>query len=278
MNILSKLENITIQAIDRFPPEDMEYCKQEECVYQEIFHIYSEMAFILEDTNAKLRGYPSCPYIRTLDENKDRVSDCNEVFINNICGYFRKKYAVTVDEPNWEASYDENGRKYTKERHDIVPLQYILESVYEQMGGMSFEEKAFYELKESAREAVTAYTGDSKYTISNAKLVVDDFYNSRKDRVFERYMATVAPKHHSFFKALTHFEYGYYGIAQKYRFLCEYRIDEKEGIYDKHPISSAVINMVRVFKNGKVEIAFKSYGTAVKFMEKYFTGIPQQAA
>ena len=91
-------------------------------------------------------------------------------------------------------------------------------------------------------------------------------------------MADVELHHFSFFKALTHFEDDYYDISQKYRFLCDYKIDEKNGVYDKHIISSSVINFIRIYKNGKVEFEFKDYKTVIKFMDKYFPGIPQAAA
>ena len=146
------------------------------------------------------------------------------------------------------------------------------------MGGMSFEEKAFNELKEDAREVVTTYRGKSKYRIQGTKLIIDEFYQSRKDSILERYMATTELKHLSFFKALTHFEYDYYDISQKYKFLCDYRLDENNGVYDKHVISSSVISTIKVYKNGKVEIEFKDYITVIKFMDTYFPGIPQAAA
>jgi hypothetical protein len=278
MDILSKLENIEFQITDRFPLEDMEHCRREELVYQEVYHICSEVAFISEAANVKLKDFTHCPYVQTLDDNMDKVYACSERFIGEVCGYFRKKYAITIDAPIWKTSQEESGRKHKRERYDVVPLQYILDSVYDQMGGMSFEEKAFVELLEDAKGSVTAYNGDSKYVIRNSKLVIDEFYWSHKDSIWERYMANVDSSHRSFFKALTHFEYGYYDVSQKYGLLCGYRIDEKEGSYDKHVISSTIVHTIKVFKNGKIEVEFKDYGTAVKFMETYFPGIPQQEA
>ena len=278
MDLLSKLDKVNIQIIDRFPPEDMEYCRQEDQTYQEIYSIYSEVAFIAEEANARLKAFPGSLYVQMVDENKGKVYECNERFINMICGYFKKKYAVKIEPPDWLTNYEDSSHRHTKKRYDMVPLRYILDNVYDQMGGMSFEEKAFSELKEDARDAVVKYNGDSKYSVCGIRLVIESFYSSQKDYVWKRYMASVEPKHHAFFKALTHYEYGYYDVSQKYGFLCGYRIDENEGAYEKHPISSTIINSVRVYKNGKVEIEFKDYATAVKFMDIYFPGLPQQAA
>lgn len=278
MDLFKKLDLVEIQVTDRFPAEDMAFCRKEEEIYREVFFIYSEVAYIAEDARERLKAFSGNAYVQSLDDNKDKVYDCNERFIHKICGYFSKKYSVSIDYPDWMIEDEDRGRRNKKERYDVVPLQYVLDSIYEQMGGMSFEERAFNELKEDARDAVLTYRGIPKCKIQGVKLVIDDFYCSRKDSIWERYMADVESKHRSFFKALTHFEYEDYYLHQKYGFLCDYRIDEKEGVYDKHVISSTVVSSIKVFKNGKIEIEFKDYKTAVSFMDTYFPGVLQKAA
>jgi len=279
MDLLEKLGNVEIKIIDRFPPEDMEYCQQAEKDYHAAYNIYSEFSYLAEDINVSIKALADSLYIQRIDENKDKIYDCNERFIAKICGYFRKKYAVTVETPEWKIiEFDKFGDKKKNDNYDVAPLQYVLDSVYEQMGGMSFEEKAFNELKDGAKEALINHKGKSKYCIKGTKLIIDDFYWSYKDNIWQRYLATVETYHRAFFKALSHFEYNWYDISQKYNFLCEYKIDEDKGVYDKHVISSSVINNIKVYKNGKVEIEFKDYKTVKKFMDTYFTGIPQATA
>jgi hypothetical protein len=278
MDLLNKLENVEIKITERFPPEDMEYCKQEERTYQEVYNICSEIVYIEKDANKKLSAISDNNYVWYIEDNKDKIISCNKLFIDKICGYFMKKYTVTINSPSWEIVDIEEERNKTKEKYDIVPLQYILDSIYDQMGGLSFEEKAFSELKEDAKNSLLTVSGKSKYRIQGKKLIIDDFYASSISYIGKRYTATVELKHRSFFKSLTHFEYKYYGISQKYGFLCEYQIDERNGVYDKHLISSTIINSIRVYKNGKIEIEFKHYSAILKFLEKYFPGIPQKKA
>lgn len=278
MDLLNKLDMVEIRVTDRFPAEDMQFCRMEEARYQESYAIYSEVVFVLKDAVSRLGATAENTYAQRLDDHEDKLYDCNERFIHKICGYFRKKYSVAIENPEWMTGYEEWGRTHKKERYDMVPLQYILDSIFDQMGGLSFEEKAFAELKEGALQALVTYSGKSKYRIQGDRLIIDEFYWSHKDRIWERYMASVDSKHHSFFKALTHFEYDDYFIHQKYGFLSDYRIDEKDGVYDKHLLSSTVISSIKVFKNGKVEVEFKNYSTAVRFMNTYFPGIAQKAA
>ena len=278
MELLEKLDKIEIKTIDRFPPADMEYCRQAEKDYHDAYNIYSEFSYIVEEINESIAVLSDKLYIQKIDDNKDKVYDCNTRFISKICAYFRNKYSVSIENPEWEIIEEQHGYKKKKEKYGAVPLKYILDSVYEQMGGMSFEEKAFNELKESAGNALRTHHGKSKYSVKGTKLIVEDFYNSYKHSVWERYMATVEKKHNSFYTALTHFEYGWYDISQKYSFLCDYRIDENSGVYDKHCFSSSVINSIRVYKNGKLEIDFKDYKTVMRFIDIYFPGIPQQKA
>ena len=279
MELLDKLEKVEIQVTDKFPAEDMEYCRQEEQAYQAAYTLYSEFSEKAGEINARLCALPKSIYIKNIDKNRGKLSECNELFISKICAHFRDKYNVSVDSPEWQIVRESDyGSKRTEAKYDLVPLQYVLDSIYEQMGGMSFEEKAFDEIKETAKRAVTSYKGNSQYVIKGVKLIIADFYCSYKDYIWQRYKATIENHHKAFFKALSHFEYGTFEINQKYQFLCDWEIDENDGIYDKHYKYSSVIDSIKVFKNGKVEIEFKDYQTAVRFMETYFPGLPQQAA
>ena len=278
-DLLDKLAGVEIQVTDRFPQEDMEYCRREEQTYKEAYALFDEFTGIAKEVNRCLQQFRESTYFQRVEEQMDLVSECNERFIGAICGYFAKKYNVTVERPEWKILDEDGGYRRSRDRYDRVPLQYILNSVYEQMGGMTFEEKAFTEVKAAAREAVASCSGKSQYVIKGSKLAIENFYWSHKDRIWERYQAEMEERHRAFFKALSHFEYGDFEISRKYSFLCSgWRIDEEDGVYDKHFISSSVVDSIKVFKNGKVEIEFKDYLTAARFMETYFPGIPQMQA
>jgi len=278
MELLSKLENVVIQITDKFPAEDMDYCRREVQAYQAAYMLYNEFTEKAGEINASLNALPKSIYVQNVDENSEKLYDCNERFISMICAYFRDKYNISINAPEWKA-IEECTSGYGNRNTAMVPLQYVLDSVYKQMGGMSFEEKAFDEIKVEAKRALTSYHGDSRYVIKGIKLIIADFYCSYKDRIWERYKAKIEDQHKAFFKALSHFENGSFDICHKYKFLCyRWEIDEKDGVYDKHSIHSSVIESIKVFKNGKVEIEFKDYRTAVRFMETYFPGLPQQAA
>jgi len=279
MDLFDKLDKTEIKTTDRFPEADMEFCRQAEKEYHDAYNVYSELSYLIEEINDSIQCLSEKTYIQKIDDCKDKVYGCNKKFIRNICGYFKQKYSVSIDEPDWKIiKEDKWGYKTKKDKEEAVTLQYILDSVYEQMSGMSFEEKAFHELKEDARESMTTHQGKSKYCVRGKKLVVDEFYWSHKDYVWGRYTASIDKKHRSFFKALTHFEYKRYEISNKYDFLCDYKIDEETGVYDRHYISSSVIEAIKLYKNGKVEIDFKNNRTAMSFINTYFPGVPQQTA
>jgi hypothetical protein len=282
--LLAKLDNVEIQTTDRFSPVDMEYCRQTEREYQQIHQIYSEVAFIIDDANSKIKSFPKFPYATSINECKKLICDCNENFIHSICRYFKEKYSVSINNPKWPMTEtfdyeDDNDNYFDKKgnpkKYEIVPLSYILDDIYNQMGGLSFEEKGFNEVLAYVRSAVTTYKGEISYSLKGKKLIIDQFYWSHKCHIFNRYEATVSDHHKGFFKALSHYEYGYFDIAQKYDFLCGYDIKESNGVYDKHDISSSVISSLKVFKNGKLEIEFNDYDKAVKFVKTYLPGIPQ---
>ena len=66
MDLLKKLENVEIKIIDRFPPEDMEYCKQAEKDYQDAYNIYSEFSYITEDINVSIGTLSDRLYIQVI--------------------------------------------------------------------------------------------------------------------------------------------------------------------------------------------------------------------
>jgi len=82
VDLLEKLGNIEIKVIDRFHTEDMEYCRQVERDYQEAYNIYSEYSYIAKEANEQIKGFSDKLYIQLIDDNKDKVYDCNERFIS----------------------------------------------------------------------------------------------------------------------------------------------------------------------------------------------------
>ena len=278
LNLLEKLEQVEVQVTDRFPADDMEYCRKYERYFTKAYGIYDEVVQICNEAIIQINNLPSQKYVRDIENNIEVIHSCNQSFINKICSYFRNKYNVSIEDPEWaETKENRYGRKEKKKKYEMVPLQYILDSIYEQMGGMSFGEKAFSELKEKIKRNVVSYN-KSKYCIKGNKLIINDFYYSYKCSIYKKYKARVESHHRSFLVALAHFEYGCYDLLQKYSFLSVYELDEDKGVYDKHDISSSVIDSIKVFKNGKLEVEFKDYSMAERFMETYFPGIPQQKA
>lgn len=275
-NLIDKLDSVKIQITDKFPQEDMEFCREQWQAYKAAFELYHALFMTADEVNVNLQALTDKTYVfQKLADNAAALRRINSRFISTICSYFAKKYSVSISEPEWTNIVENKyGRENSEKKLEIVPLDVILDNIFEQMGGMSFEDKAFEEMKSAAKKAVSFYDGGSKYIIKGVKLIIEDFYNSYKSRIFERYEASVYSEHKAFFQALTHFESSLFMINGSYRFLCGYDISEKNGDFDKHEIHSEVVRSIKVFKNGKLEVEFKDYVTARRFMDTYFPGLP----
>ena len=143
MELLNTPGGIKIKIIDWFPEQDMEFCRQAEKEYHAAYNIFSELSYIAEEVNQCTAVFEGNPYIQKINGYKDTVYKCNEKFIEIICGHFTNKYAVSINEPDWEAAVEIRGCTEIKKKEDAVPLQYILDSVYNQIGDLFFDEEAY---------------------------------------------------------------------------------------------------------------------------------------
>jgi len=283
LSLLDKFNTVEVTAADRFSPDDMAFCEEEEKIYKEAHKIHTDILvsayafFEKYEKNSQTRkcyvseysGGKDCAGINNYRNN---VMDTNQNFISNICNYFAKKYNVTIEKPKWEAINNEYfGNNRLEVSLDIMPLNFVLDSIFQQMGGRTFTEKALDEIKSSVKKCVyTEYNNKWKMAIKGVKLHIDGFYSSGFCNIYKRYEISIKEKNNAFFKALTHFEYNSAYIDSKYdKYTGNYTIREETGIYDKHAVISSVISTIKVYKNGKVEFEFIDSAKARLFAKNY---------
>lgn len=291
MNALDKLDAVQIEADNQISEADRRFCKAHQSAYKEAKDMLSELKYIWEDAlnrqHQLLEPYETSRY--TLDKYisvpnfsvrdiEQRLENIHRVFINNLVDHFNSVYKVSLDSqeitdtllpqkpksdcfsPNTEAvdEYEKMMRSMTVEHKDV------LDQIFIQLGGRTFLERALDEIKEACHKAAwCTYSGKAEYELKND--AVRFTYGCRFDTMFDKWEVNDSMK--EILRGLAYFEteaFGHYptGIAN----LLDWSYKEDPTVsfstYTK-------LQSLRMFKNGRVDVKFKSKDYASRFVSEF---------
>ncbi|MCY9398072.1 hypothetical protein [Bacillus inaquosorum] len=256
MNILSKLNEITIDNNDRIAETDRKYCENQFELYVAAREALQQALNIIKPAYEKEKSYLN--EYRDIDPIEKRLKEIKEQFISNVVHHFSRQYKVTLDTADINKKYD-----LYLTHHDITA------EIFEQLGGFNFEEKAVHELIEASK--ATIYNFNKYVSIKKASLSITDFvwwdtwgwdgyrlsWNSKKES--------------SLFTALSHFENG--SVKMLDSLFEMYKEIEKGSnhydIFSKYELNLEKIKSVKVFKNSKITIEFNDHALAQEFANTY---------
>jgi len=268
-DILSKFDNIEINNNSRISADDEEFC----IVEQEQYNIAITMMLNLMEEIKKSSGmdllngkwYEEKSTNRYLDSYKLKeivliIDGIKQTFIDKITYHFSNKYNVTIKQERMQKNYG----------YDIT-YNNIINDIILQLDGFTFTEKAIKELKDKTRTtySYSDYRKTSNMSIKNNKIVIDGRY-AYKDTIWNQYRLN--GDFGKIFTALYHFENGTIPIngTELHNRYCGYDNERKERNYDKYEIATLTkTTAIKFFKNGKLEIEFKSNQYASYFAKEY---------
>ncbi len=184
-NLLNKFDAIQVQADTRISEEDRHVCEIHQQAYdqaREDLRSLAEQLEALEQAQEKtlsavVEDYYTDGYLNPIKSEKiyDQLDRTHKTFIHFVIAYFQKRYKVSIDEDkvkdallppkpkhDWrwtQAAAD----AYTNSLRTLkLSYQDIVEQIFLQLGGYSFQEKAVKELKDAAHEAAWSNYGHSK--------------------------------------------------------------------------------------------------------------------
>ncbi len=267
INLLEKFSSIDITVDQRISELETEYCKRQEMIFYETRDLLkkylNEMTILHEKYNEKdsYRGQEESFLYKYDDLNKvkDRITSIYKAFISRITGFFVNRHKITLSSSEIEKKYDENSISYS----------IVLDEIFEQLGGLSFKDKADEEIRAASRDIVYNKTNiqitKNKLSISDCIYwytgIVDDSKSvSYDDR-------RVKP----LFLALSHFMNDSVEMLpclnEVYQ---EFSRGSKEyDIFSKYEIGIFNVESLKVFKNGKIEIVFNEHENAETFKNEY---------
>ena len=282
-DILSKFDNIEINNNSRISADDEEFCKEQENIYEKLIESYNKFSLELQEisvisnehgqkygkqTEIYFHEKPTAYYHSLKPAELDKtVIKMKEQYVKSVCSYFSDKHNVTIDDDKISKKYDQN-----------VTYGNIIDEIFLQLGGFTFEEKAVKELKENIMGLISN-KGYKKLSIKNNKVaIIDFFYIDSSDAKYGNIRISWNYKENfeKLLTAITHFEQG--ETSNVYRELLnginKYKNDE---LIKEHELNDIKAKSLKLFKNGKIEILFKSAEYARKFAKEYLGYIEKAA-
>lgn len=146
MELLNKFSEIKVDNSKRLPPEDMEFCKLEEKVFNNAYDAYltaynsvktafDEQKRLVGEDYGYIWKYTDCG----INDLKEKIISIKSSYISRIIGYFNRKYQTNLSTHN---RFD--GTTCHKDLNiDSIALEDVLdEYIFERMDGLTLTEYA----------------------------------------------------------------------------------------------------------------------------------------
>jgi len=226
---------------------------------------------------------------RFIDGCQNRLKDMIEYekinCISSVFEYFEKKYAISLENafpiqktPYGKKWYQDLATRANELSTDIriVSKSGILNLIFDQLTGLSFEEKKTQDITMACRRLFRDYK-DSDMVVDGSTLklwtgflrYVSHGYSSKKVWCLHCSWTKEAI---SFFTAISHLECGMTEPHEKFWFYTNDRsnlaIDESD-LFSKQTFGLEKVMAIKKYKNGSMHIWFDSNSTAERFKRVY---------
>lgn len=274
MNLLQKLQGVELDPVSRVSAEDADYCLRQEKLFCDAVRLVKKTEAAMRQLYDEYKN--DSPYSRDgyielyndIQRMEKHAADIRDRHINKVCNYFEEKYKVSLDAT-------EIREKYKEAELERPTYQEILEDIFIQLEGFTFEEKALQEIKQKFSEHIRRRNPPE---IKGTRLILHnyvfvDYEKDYSDRSGKKKIARLSfyarENFSSLFKALSHYETkgfemtGYYGMILNG--LTRYGSDP----FIKYELGYNRVQALRIYKNGNVEVTFETYEQAQTFLKTY---------
>ncbi len=270
-DILESFDNVEIENKNRLCDEDLNFLEDLQEKFnnmREKFKLYIDFygnnkIYDLEEKELKRSIYDL-----KSDFIKEIVFPKCIGFINKVYNYFKKKYNVTLDFMSHDTDYYLDGREKRAEENlnwfmNELDYNLILDDIFEQLGGVSFEDKRINEAKEEVIKKCTGWN-KSLLNVKGKNLTIDNYiyYSS-----WSGYKIDYSNKD-NLIPLLTLVEEFNNTYLMTNELINVFKIyeDVTGKIFD---IKGEKIKGIKFFKNGKIQLVFNSGIEALQFAKEY---------
>jgi hypothetical protein len=149
-----------------------------------------------------------------------------------------------------------------------VSMEKILDDIFIQLGGFTFQEKSEKEITDACKRAFMQYGKEQRISIIKDKLTAYGFLSLER-----QYSGGYRVSHHgkseanTLFSALSHFETGDGSILEVFKPYLDY--NTTMDFLCKNEFELEKIKAIKCYKNRKGEVWFKDNEIASEFAKKY---------
>lgn len=288
MDLLEKFNAIEVKATNRISEADKGFCERSQTAYETSLTFYTELLRLSTQmkeaqeglSGNDLKGYMISRQDVNIDEDavERHLDNLQECFIRNIVNYFCGTYAINIESRKILRSFKKDDSSESAEESAAPkqrkPIRYeeIVDLIFREMDGRSFEEYAMYQLRADCKKAVGGIGG--YYERKKAVICFRDSfcYVITRDRYrYTEYEWNLKDNAKSIIRALAHFETGKF--ADYPGFIAHLVTEgtsstELLGFYYCEKLEE-----LKMYKNGRMDVRFVSPALAVEFDEKYLRNL-----
>lgn len=293
MGLLDKLEQVEIKADSRLLEDDLMFCETQQQAYDESRRAFLEIRRQWKKALQAQRDLlgtsrdGSLPYFGSnyrfgiTDINRE-LEKLHSKFISELTGHFNTKYKVTISaeaieehliptEPDpYKCDKDTNNAYHRTLRALALHYEDVVDQMFIQLDGLSFVERAFQELRTKCHKAAYWSNSNAGYDRKGDTLRFGGYFCSCDER-WGREEWRLAERMQDIFTAVAHYETNTFG-----RFPAGF--SELLGYSDvstsqfQFPTCQKLVHL-RMFKNGRVDLKFKTAALAKEFAETYLDSL-----
>lgn len=292
MGLLDKLEQVEIKADSRLPEDDLMFCETQQQAYDESRRAFREIrrqwkkALQAQKDLLGTSSDGSLPYFGSnyrfgiTDINRE-LEKLHSKFISELTRHFNTKYKVTISaeaieehliptEPDpYKCDKDTSNEYHRTLRALALHYEDVVDQMFIQLDGLSFVERAFQELRTKCHKAAWS-NSNAGYDRKGDTLRFGGYFCSCDER-WGREEWRLAERMQDIFTAVAHYETNTFG-----RFPAGF--SELLGYSDvstsqfQFPTCQKLVHL-RMFKNGRVDLKFKTAALAKEFVETYLDSL-----
>lgn len=290
MSLLDKFSAVEIKADTRISEEDRDFCQRHQKAYldaraalksikkqwKELYDAQMAIMEQLSDSEYTRERYIKVDGLST-SSLSNKLELLPELFITSLVNYFNDKYHVSVsieetkkvllpESPkyDWEKSrvkeYHKMMREFTLSYEDVI------EQIFVQLDGRTFEQRAIDELKEKChRFSWNLHRSVAEYEVRNDTIQFNG-YACGYDAWLSRCVWKIHDGMKDVIRAMGHFETGHLDFLPKDLALL---VGYDDKCYSSYDFDYTKLKRIRMFKNHRVDVKFASKELAYQFAEQY---------
>lgn len=289
MSLLDKFETVTVLPENRISKGDIAFCEAHQKAYDAARATLKALIPQIEAANQdqkELVGTGSNYFSgehHYLEDMRNQLLKIHRNFVNILSAHFRETYNVKIDDADiqdtiipdkprishWDSSVAAKEKAY-QDKMEALNLHWedILDRIFAQLGGISFQDKAVMELKERCNQAAWSYSHSpgwmqKKAVLSFARMCGRRWYWEDDIELYDDMKNILL--------AAAFFETGSHAIPQKMEKYLGWRVKADEMESD---LGGVKLSRIKCFKNGRVDLRFTSEAYATQFIREFCGTVP----